>query len=122
MRYALLALVAALSLVLVSCPGPSPAEPTLIGDPDRGRQLFDAYGCVACHAVQGVGTARGRVGPPLDGIANQRIIAGVLPNTQENLARWIIDPAAFAPNTAMPDVGVTEEHARDIAAWLHTLR
>lgn len=34
------------------------------------------YGCCSCHAIKGVRTATGGVGPPLDGIALRVIIAG----------------------------------------------
>ena len=65
--------------------------------------------------------ATGRVGPAPDGYTRQRIIAGRLPNTQQNLARWLLDPAAVSPDTAMPYVGLTEREAAEIAAFLHTL-
>lgn len=94
------------------------ASGTTIGDADRGRELFVGYGCGACHVVSGVRSANGRVGPILDDIAEQRIIAGVLPNTPESLAAWIVDPQAYSADTGMPDVGVTPEDAADIATFL----
>lgn len=88
------------------------------GDAARGERLFIDYGCAACHQVSGVRQATGRVGPALDDYHEQRIIAGVLPNTDGHLAAWIQDPSAYAPNTAMPDVGVTAEDATDLAAFI----
>jgi cytochrome c1 len=52
-------------------------------------------------------------------MAHQAYIAGVLPNTRENLVYWILEPHKVDPLTAMPDLGVTEEQARDMAAFLY---
>jgi len=92
------------------------------GDPDRGRAAMAAYGCGACHTIPGVPGARGRVGPPLAGLAERAYVAGVLPNTPANLVRWIRVPQEVDPLTAMPDLGVGEGEARDMAAYLYTLR
>ena len=64
--------------------------------------------------------ASGAVGPPLDGIAARAIIAGKLDNRPDNLERWIRDPQAVNPGTAMPDLDVGRRDARDIAAFLYT--
>jgi cytochrome c1 len=46
----------------------------------------------------------------------------VLPNTPQNMVRWLRHPQAVSPKSAMPDLGVTEPDARDVAAYLSTLR
>jgi cytochrome c len=92
------------------------------GDYHLGRQALREYGCGACHAIPGVTGARGLVGPPLGGIASRSYIAGVLSNSPENMIRWILDPPSVNPLTAMPNVGVSERRARDMAAYLYTLR
>jgi cytochrome c len=92
------------------------------GDPARGPQLMCKYGCQACHTVPGVVGANGLVGPPLGGIASRSYIAGVLPNAPDNMLRWIRDPKAVDPLTAMPNTGVTQSDARHIVAYLYTLR
>ena len=92
------------------------------GDPTRGRALLRPYGCASCHTIPGVVGADGLVGPPLAGIANRVYVGGVVTNTPQNLIRWILNPKAIDPMTAMPSVGVTEDQARDIAAYLYTLR
>jgi len=43
-------------------------------------------------------------------------------NTPANLFRWIRTPQQVEAGTAMPNLGVTEEQARDIASYLYTLR
>ena len=92
------------------------------GSPDRGRVLIPRYGCPACHTIPGVPGATAKVGPPLAGIVGRAYVGGVLPNTPQNLIRWIQNPPAVDPLTAMPNVGVTQADARDIAAYLYTLR
>ena len=49
-------------------------------------------------------------------------IAGVLPNTPENVARWISDPKAVDEKTAMPKLGVTGADASDIATYIYSLK
>lgn len=92
------------------------------GDAQAGRQDIRKYGCYACHTIPGVAGARGLVGPPLDGIRNRQYIAGELPNTAENLMKWIQHPHQVEPHTVMPEMGVSEQDSRDIAAYLYTLR
>ena len=58
------------------------------------------------------------VGPSLRKLARRSYIAGVLPNTGENLVRWLREPQSIKPGTAMPDLGVGERDARDMAAFL----
>jgi cytochrome c1 len=55
-------------------------------------------------------------------IASRVYIAGVLPNTPENMIRWILNPQTVDPLTAMPNVGLTAAAARDIASYLYTLK
>jgi cytochrome c len=90
------------------------------GDITRGEQAFARYGCGGCHALKGVSGAAGMVGPPLDGVAARGIIGGRLENQPDNLMKWIVDPQAVSPGTAMPRLGVTPADSRDIAAFLYT--
>lgn len=93
-----------------------------VGNPSRGKQLIQGYGCGACHMVPGVQGARGLVGPPLIYFSQRTMIAGELPNTPDNLALWIEHPRSVEPKTAMPDLGLSKDQAYDIAAYLYTLR
>ena len=92
------------------------------GNPDQGPHLIRKYGCSACHLIPGIEGARGMVGPPLNGIASRTYLGGQLPNTPQNLLRWIQDPQSIERGTAMPNVGVSDREARHIAAYLYTLR
>lgn len=89
------------------------------GNPQQGRTVIQRYGCGACHSIPGIPGATARVGPRLEGLVEKSYIAGQLTNTPQNLARWIQNPRAIAPGTAMPDLGVSEKEARDIAAYLY---
>ncbi len=95
---------------------------TLGGDVARGRRLVKAYGCSGCHTIPGVRDARGLVGPRLDNLLDQAYVAGVVPNTPQNLMAWIRHPRQLSPRTAMPELGVKEQDARDIAAFLYARR
>ncbi len=98
-------------------------EPGLLSgaDPDRGAELFISYGCGTCHTVPDLGGARGTVGPNLREFARRSFIAGQVANVPDNLVQWIVVPESIAPGTAMPTIGVSEEDARQIAAFLYTL-
>jgi mono/diheme cytochrome c family protein len=91
-------------------------------DARRGKKAVDQYMCVTCHQIPGIVGANAPVGPPLKEIGARGFIAGVLPNTPENMVRWLRQPQAVNPKSAMPDLGVSEGDARDIAAFLSTLR
>lgn len=106
-------------LALVACSDERPHA--LAGDPQAGKLLLRQYGCGTCHRIPGVAAADGNVGPPLSNLARRVYLAGRLPNTPENLSLWIRDPQSVDPRTAMPDMQVTETHARDMVAYLYTL-
>jgi mono/diheme cytochrome c family protein len=91
------------------------------GDAERGRLALTQYACSACHTIPGITGSSPNVGPPLAGLASRRLIAGKLVNTPENLVAWLRHPKAAKPLTAMPDLGVSEADARDMAAYLGTL-
>jgi cytochrome c1 len=91
------------------------------GDPDNGRLLARAKGCGGCHEIPGVAGAHGNVGPPLTNISSRVYVGGVLTNTPEHLRQWLLDPPRVDPKSAMPNVGLSDQEARDLAAYLYTL-
>lgn len=80
--------------------------------------LFRQYACTACHGIPGVAGPDVHVGPSLNDFARRSLIAGRLPNTEDDLVRWIRFPRQVDPETAMPDSGVTEAHATVMARYL----
>ena len=126
MKQGLLIMIVAFVLT-AGCRGNNPTESVGYavrtgGDPSHGAAVLEGYGCGACHTIPGVRGARGLVGPPLLWWSRRTFIAGELPNTPENLVRWIRAPQSVEPHTAMPALGVTDQDARDAAAYLYTLR
>lgn len=101
--------------------GPAAGVPVPPGDAGRGQRALYQYACNACHTIPGVTGSHPQVGPPLAGLARRTRIAGVLDNTPDNLARWLRETQAVKPGSAMPQLGLTERDARDIAAYLGTL-
>ena len=122
-----LALMAACAVAHSSNPLSSSASQARLtelaeGDPVRGWQALQAYGCNTCHTIPGVPGADALVGPPLDDWAGRGYIAGSLTNTPANLVMWIQSPQEIEPGTAMPDMAVSETDAWNMAAYLFTLQ
>lgn len=92
------------------------------GDPELGRQAIARWGCGGCHYVPGVPGAEGKISVPLFGFGDRPDIAGAAANTPEALVRWIMNPQSIAPSARMPKLGVNEKDARDIAAYLYSLK
>src|SRR5207245_9716623 len=97
-------------------------EPQFGGDAKRGKQLIDQYGCTACHVIPGVSGPKGMVGPPLEHIGSRTYIAGKLPNTTDNMSKWLQNPQGMDPGNAMPNLNITPVDSRDITAFLYTLK
>jgi cytochrome c2 len=114
-------LLLTLLLLLAACKRPESASPTA-GDPNRGKQLIEQYGCNACHIVPGVDGAKGMVGPSMEHIASRQIIAMKLPNSPANMTAYIQNPQMTDPQNAMPNLGIKPDEARDIVAYLYTLK
>jgi cytochrome c2 len=93
-----------------------------LGDAAHGSRLIDAEACGSCHVVPGHATGIGMAGPPLSAFGRRTVIAGMLPNTPDNLVFWLQRPQAVVPANGMPDMGLSPQEARDIAAYLYTLR
>ena len=91
------------------------------GDPGRGRQALRSYGCYACHTIAGVPGAHGTIGPVLDRMSRRASSAG-RPADLSARIQWIRDPQGIGGPTLMPNMGVSEQDARDIAAYLYTLQ
>ena len=106
-----------------ACTRPPSSPAVAMRPPDRlrGATALTQYACSACHTIPGIAGSHPQVGPPLAGMARRTLIAGKLANTPENMVRWITRTHEVDPKTAMPSLGVAEEDARDMAAYLGTL-
>lgn len=93
-------------------------------DPDvaKGRDVFLAKPCAACHTIRGT-SAKGTTGPDLTHIGSrQYIAAGLLPTTRGSLAAWIADPQTLKPGNNMPIVPLSPGELRVISAYLSSLK
>jgi cytochrome c oxidase subunit 2 len=98
------------------------SPPPTDGEAARGRALFERSSCVLCHTIRGT-NAGARVGPDLTHVATRgTIAAGALPNTPDNLSRWIADPQGIKPGSRMPATPLAAEDLRALVNYLGTLK
>ena len=120
-----ISLLLVVGLILSGCdyaPSANASIPHAPGDPLRGAQLIQRFGCGGCHIIPGVTGANGLVGPPLTKMGRRVYIAGVLRNSPSNMALWIEHPQAIVPGNAMPEMAISHADSRDITAYLYTLK
>lgn len=116
-------IAALLAMAAAACEEAKAAGPeNFSGDARRGSDLVKQYQCGTCHDIPGVAGADGSVGPPLHRIGTRTYIAGYIQNSPDNMADWIEDPQRALPGNAMPRMGIPQKDARDIAAFLYTLK
>ena len=92
------------------------------GDPERGRLLTQQYQCAACHFIPEVQGTNGDAGPSLKYMGRLSYIAGSIPNQPDNMVRFLQNPPAVKPGTLMPALGISEQEARHMAAFMYTLK
>ena len=118
-----LLIVSLLAMTAAACePGKAAGPDNFTGDARRGTDLVKQYHCGGCHDIPGIAGAEGKVGPPLHRIGTRTYIAGYIRNSPDNMAAWIEDPQRALPGNAMPRMGIPQKDARDIAAFLYTLK
>jgi mono/diheme cytochrome c family protein len=86
------------------------------GNPKLAPEILRRYGCVACHNVRGVPAAGGLLGPDLSNPEK------LLTRKPQDLIDWIVDPKAANPKSVMPMTGISQSEARDVVAYLLSLR
>lgn len=100
----------------------SVSQPPARNSPEDPKVVLRQYACHSCHRIEGVVGPRTYVGPALVDWARRKYIAGVLPNTHENLVRFIREPQLVSPGTLMPDQQVGAAHAELMATYLMELK
>jgi len=78
---------------------------------ERGRDLYAQYACSGCHSIGGIG---GRLGPALDDVGSRLRPAYVY--------AFLRSPREIIPGTPMKDFDLWEDEARELTAFLGTLR
>jgi len=100
----------------------APAAPIADSAQLAGQRVFMNGGCATCHSIGGT-EARASVGPTLSHLMGRSMIAaGTLPNTRENLTRWIANPQAVKPGAHMPPSPLTAVQLNALVAFLETLK
>lgn len=98
---------------------PPPPPPSPDSRRARGEAVFFRESCHVCHTIEGT-RAVGKVGPDLTHLNSRLTLgAGRVPHTEDNLARWIIDPQSLKPGNLMP---ATPLVADDLTALIGYLR
>lgn len=97
-------------------------KPTSAGEysTERAQIMLRQYACDNCHLIDGMVGPITHIGPSLQHWHERKYIAGILPNTRQNLVRWIVAPQDVSPHTLMPDLDVIEPHAEHMARYLMT--
>jgi cytochrome c2 len=90
------------------------------GNTQRGKQLVETAGCLACHAIAENTKVRETRGTSYD-IAPELTRVGSKTNPAW-LYDWIRNPRRFNPTTKMPNLRLTDGEARDIVSYLITLK
>jgi cytochrome c2 len=96
--------------------------PEHLASADRGLRLMTHYQCASCHEIPRVPGHQDGSGPSLNAFGRRSYIAGHIPNLPDRLQHWLRDPQALVPGSPMPALGVTPRDARDMAAYLHSLK
>jgi len=87
----------------------------------RGQQVFLGSTCIMCHSIQGT-PARGTVGPDLTHVGSRvKVAADTLPNSSENLSRWILDPHKIKPGVKMPVHNLNPDDLKQLVEYLKSL-
>jgi len=111
-----------MALILASCSKAEAPAPRSVDIASRGPELLAQYGCNSCHNIPGVEGPKGSLGPSLEHTASKPAIAGKFPNTPDTMARWLENPQSLDPQATMPNLGVPAGDAREMAAYLFTLK
>jgi cytochrome c oxidase subunit II len=86
-----------------------------------GLRIYLMGTCVGCHTVRGV--SGGGIGPDLTHFGSRKTIAGgILPNTPENLTRWVRHAPAVKPGSVMPEQKLSDAEVTALVAYLLSLR
>jgi cytochrome c len=90
----------------------------------EGQQIIASKPCVGCHTIPGIPGANGTIGPNLAGVASRtKIAGGAVDNAgPDDLKAWIMNPPAKKPGTLMPNLGLTDDEATKIVAYLELLK
>jgi cytochrome c oxidase subunit 2 len=92
------------------------------GSPDDPRLRTFMARCAACHTIRGT-PAGGILGPDLSHFGDRETIAsGLMPNTPQNLAKWINNTQTIKPGVKMPELGMLASEIDGVTSYLEGLK
>jgi cytochrome c oxidase subunit 2 len=87
-----------------------------------GRDLFLSLSCINCHRMRGT-SASGTYAPDLTHLMSRQTLAsGMVPNTREELRKWVNNPAQTKEGCLMPAFGLSDQQVDLIVNYLTTLK
>ena len=89
------------------------------GDYDSGRTLVNSLGCKGCHQIQPEPDPN--YSPTIQGIRMEQgpNLIGLGSKVKEDwLLSWLKNPYSYHEDTKMPNLRITDQEAKDIAAYL----
>ena len=95
------------------------------GGEEVGRRVAEAldYRLVDEEILQQAAESSGVIGPDLTHFASRKRFAGsLMESTPDNIAKWIENPDHMKPGALMPNLGMTGEQSKAIAAYLLSLK
>jgi cytochrome c oxidase subunit II len=88
----------------------------------EGQAVFQHNACISCHTIAGT-VANGRFGPDLTHLASRETIAsGAVPNTPENIRKFVQNPNHFKPGVLMPPMHLSDHDLDAVTAYLSALK
>ncbi|HJU72260.1 MAG TPA: cytochrome c oxidase subunit II [Gemmatimonadaceae bacterium] len=113
----------------------------LVGDAERGRQIYSRSACIGCHKINGNPMSMGVTGPDLTHVGSRLTIgSGLFPNDTRHMALWIKNARKMKPLqfSSMPTLGkgeydpiskivinqggLSDQEIADIVAYLQALK
>ncbi len=88
------------------------------GDSARGKRFFQSLGCAACHLAPEEDAPAIRTQDSLGRMHGPHLTGLVEKTDRDWLFHWLKDPSRYNPNTAMPNLRLSDDEAVDLTAYL----
>ncbi len=101
----------------------------LAGDPEKGKTLVNTMGCGTCHAMSGGELLASAIPVTLEPAVLEvgmrfapdlALVQGRM--APDTLASWLLDPQSLKDDAMMPKIPMSEQDARDMAAYLLSVK
>ncbi len=92
--------------------GVSTPAPSEVNRAAAGEQVFEKYGCGACHIVESLPAARGNIGPGLDGLAQRAAQRVANLSAADYIRQSVVDPGAHVERLPQTHAQPASGHER----------